>query len=123
LDVDEANQSIAVLRRAAESNPQVPAQPPTTLTCYIHLTRLKRIESEIQHEIYRVDHPHNAGDAQIATEKFLDRLRTWKDLIPPVTAEWDNEAHGVSRRKSNSRENEYHSLDSYVSRNCEYYRI
>ncbi|KAI1802406.1 fungal-specific transcription factor domain-containing protein [Daldinia bambusicola] len=47
---------------------------------------LKQIESEIQHDIYRVDRPNDVSDATISA--FLDRLNAWKEAIPYDTAHY-----------------------------------
>lgn len=45
--------------------------------------RLKRIESRVQSQIYRVDIVVN--DLRQLTEHFLEDLAAWKDLILPQT--------------------------------------
>ncbi len=57
--------------------------PPTTLGPFIHRLQLKRIESEIQHAVYRVDQPAKVSNAVI--DAFLDRLSVWKEAIPYET--------------------------------------
>lgn len=80
LDIPENTADDAFVRNAALSVSTVPASPPNSMTSFIHRTRLKRIESEIQHIIYRVDFTGKVPDATL--NDFLDRLSHWKDTIP-----------------------------------------
>lgn len=58
------------------------------MTCFIHIIRLKRIESEIQRSLYRVDNSINSN--RIAeTERFLQHLTAWKENIPHHSRELD----------------------------------
>lgn len=109
LDVDEATQDIEVLRKAAEADRSKPAFPQTTLTCYIHLIRLRRIESDIQHTIYRVDKPAVSSSIYKTTDMFLDKLAAWRDAIPLQSTEWD------PTNRTNFRGDEYSSYDSYMA--------
>lgn len=84
LDVDESVQDVSVLEvahLAAQSTPkdQTPAVS-TSLSCFIHICRLRRIESEIQQTIYRVDDSSTASEAEV--ENFIQKLDNWKDRIP-----------------------------------------
>ncbi|RDW63907.1 hypothetical protein BP5796_10409 [Coleophoma crateriformis] len=90
LDVDEDTQDLEMFRKAAEADPSQPASPPNTLTYFIHLVRLKRIESEIQTTIYRVDRAPDTATSNRATDKFLERLAAWKDAIPPEKGNLDS---------------------------------
>ncbi|RDW58435.1 hypothetical protein BP5796_12365 [Coleophoma crateriformis] len=94
LDVDEECQDPQVFRQTEPSD--APAFPSTTLTCFLHSVRLKRIESRIQHKIYRVDVLSN--NLALKTEKFLDILAAWKSAIPPHSHPRDD-----------------HSMNAYVS--------
>ncbi|KAK8056216.1 transcriptional regulatory protein [Apiospora rasikravindrae] len=80
LDINEDTRDDEIVRQASTSVSNIPVNPPTTLTSFIHRTRLKRIESEIQHIVYRVDKPGTIADTTI--DAFLDRLNSWKDAIP-----------------------------------------
>lgn len=82
LDVDEACEDIQAIIQAAKMRSNVPRNPPTTLTSFVHRVRLKRIESQIQHLIYRVDRPLKVPDNII--QSFLAQLTTWKDTLPEV---------------------------------------
>lgn len=108
LDVDEANQDLEVLRRASEADTSYPAFPQTTMTCYIHLLRLRRIDSDIQHTLYRVDCPNSAKNAYKTTDMFLEKLIAWKDAIPQQSTHWD------PTNRHNFRGDEYQSYASYV---------
>jgi hypothetical protein len=77
--VDEECEDPKVFRLAKQSD--APAHPPTTLTCFIHVVRLKRIESKIQSKIYRVD--VLVSNLPQETEQFLEALATWKNAALP----------------------------------------
>ena len=80
LDIPEENMDDEVVRRAGAHISDIPVNPPNSLTSFIHRTRLKKIESEIQHAVYRVDQPGKVPDN--ITDAFLDRLTIWRDTIP-----------------------------------------
>ena len=67
---------------AAEKDQTLPSNPPTTLTYFIHIVRLKRIESEIRTTLYRVDHTSSPATSYQATDLFLEKLASWKNAIP-----------------------------------------
>jgi hypothetical protein len=52
----------------------------TSLSCFIHICRLRRIESEIQQSIYRVDDSSPASEVEV--EGFIQKLEDWKQKIP-----------------------------------------
>ncbi|CAJ2501292.1 Uu.00g041450.m01.CDS01 [Anthostomella pinea] len=79
-DINEDTLDIEIIRQASMRVGNAPLNPPTTLTSFIHRTRLKLIESEIQHVIYRVDRPNKVPDTTI--NMFIDRLSAWQDAIP-----------------------------------------
>ncbi|KAI1846693.1 hypothetical protein JX265_009004 [Neoarthrinium moseri] len=80
LDINEDTRSDDIVRQAAIHVSNIPSNPATTLTSFIHRLRLKRIESEIQHVVYRVDQSEKVTDATIRS--FLDQLNLWNDSIP-----------------------------------------
>jgi hypothetical protein len=80
LDVDEHCQDIHVLEQASKVDPDIARTESTSLTAFLHILRLRRIESSIQQTIYRVDQSTNVTDAEI--EFYLDQLENWKRLIP-----------------------------------------
>jgi hypothetical protein len=80
LDIDEDTSSDEVIRQASMHISDTPASPLNTLTSFIHRLRLKRIESEIQHVVYRVDRSDKLSEATI--NRFMERLDAWKDAVP-----------------------------------------
>lgn len=80
LDVEESCQDMQVLEQATKLDPNVVRTESTSLTAFLHILRLRRIESSIQQTIYRVDQSTNVTDAEI--EFYLDQLENWKNLIP-----------------------------------------
>ena len=77
-DVDESEEDPAVLQMAASRTGQ-PAICSTSMSCFIHICRLRIIESNIQQNIYRVDQP----DIEVSEiDKFLQQLEAWKEAIP-----------------------------------------
>lgn len=83
LEINEDSVSLEDFRQAATQDPNTPTNPPTTLSYFIHVLRLKRITSDIQHTIYRVD--KNVIASHHITDDFLDQLDTWKQNIPLAT--------------------------------------
>ncbi|KAI1496216.1 fungal-specific transcription factor domain-containing protein [Biscogniauxia marginata] len=79
-DISEDTVDNEVVRQASMRVSNIPVNPANSLTSFIHRTRLKKIESEIQHDVYRVDKPDKVPDTVI--NAFLDQLDTWKDTIP-----------------------------------------
>ncbi len=75
LDIDEADIDPAVAVRNLAG-----AHRTTTLSTFIHLTKLRIIESNIQQNIYRVDRDSEVSDAEI--DGFLEQLDAWKRAIP-----------------------------------------
>lgn len=105
VDINEDTIDAEVIRQASMRVCNLPVNPPNTLTSFIHRTRLKQIESEIQHIIYRVDRPNDVSDATISS--FLDRLNAWKDAIPYDTA------HYVHRQENAYEGPELYTLHYY----------
>ncbi|KAI0020988.1 fungal-specific transcription factor domain-containing protein [Xylariomycetidae sp. FL0641] len=79
-DISEETLDDETVRQASVRVTGIPVNPPNSLTSFIHRTRLKRIESEIQHVVYRVDQPTRTPSATI--NHFLDQLNAWKAAIP-----------------------------------------
>ncbi|KAI1633042.1 fungal-specific transcription factor domain-containing protein [Biscogniauxia mediterranea] len=79
-DISEDTCDDEVVRQASMRVSHIPVNPPNSLTSFIHRTRLKKIESEIQHVVYRVDKSDKIPESVI--NGFLDQLNTWKDTIP-----------------------------------------
>jgi hypothetical protein len=84
LDLNESVQDMAAFAAAqAASKTLPPNQAPadsTSLSCFIHICRLRRIESHIQQSIYRVDQPSGASEREV--ESFIRQLEEWKEAIP-----------------------------------------
>ncbi len=81
---------------AVRQDRTIPANPSSTLTNFIHIVRLKRIQSEIQHSIYRVDQAPTLSHNLIG--KFLDRLAHWQQHLPlkaDSVPDKDDSAHGI----------------------------
>lgn len=79
-DVEECCQDIQALEKASKMDPEVVRIESTSLTAFLHILRLRRIESHIQQTIYRVDQSTNVTDSEV--EYFLKQLEHWKSLIP-----------------------------------------
>lgn len=109
LDVDEATQDVEELRKASRQDPSLPTYPQTTMTTIIHLLRLKRLESEIQHKIYRVDKTSSSKEACTTTDVYIEKLIAWKNAIPPQSNRNDKDGGaGVPG-------GEYRTYDSYMA--------
>jgi hypothetical protein len=84
LDVNESVQDIATLAAAPVTPKTVnPSQAPahsTSLSCFIHICRLRRIESHIQQSVYRVDQPSDVPEIEV--QSFIRQLEEWKEGIP-----------------------------------------
>jgi hypothetical protein len=77
-DVDESEEDPTVLRMAPNRTEQ-PAVSSTSMSCFIHICRLRIIESNIQQNIYRVDQP----DVEVSEiDKYLQQLEAWREGIP-----------------------------------------
>ncbi|KYG50212.1 hypothetical protein M433DRAFT_139318 [Acidomyces richmondensis BFW] len=91
LDVDESCQDIRALEIASTLEPDVPRKESTTLTAFLHILRLRRIESNIQQSIYRVDEAVNVTDDEV--DYYLEQLEKWKNLIPlDAKGQYDRES-------------------------------
>lgn len=80
MEVDEDSINPQHFEAALRLDPSTPPEPPTTLSHFLHVLRLKRIASQIQHTIYRVDQP--VADPVSATEGFLAKLDEWRQKMP-----------------------------------------
>ncbi|KAK5708978.1 hypothetical protein LTR17_020204 [Elasticomyces elasticus] len=79
-DLDESSQNIEALEHASRLDPDTPRTESTSLTAFLHILRLRRIESSIQQTIYRVDQPVNITDAEV--DHYLEQLEHWRSTIP-----------------------------------------
>lgn len=82
LEVNEDSINPQDFEAAFQMDPtaSAPREPPTTLSHFLHVLRLKRIASEIQHAVYRVDKPVDNADS--ITNNFLAKLDDWKQSMP-----------------------------------------
>ncbi|KAK2759365.1 hypothetical protein FQN54_002843 [Arachnomyces sp. PD_36] len=79
-DVDEENEDVSVLEKAASLDQNARRTTSSSMSSFLHIVRLRKIESKIQQTVYRVDSTTGVSDAII--DGFLDELSTWKSLIP-----------------------------------------
>lgn len=86
------------------------SKPPTTLSYFIHMVSLRKIASDIQHTVYRVDKPVEFSDS--ITESFLARLNKWKEEIPPESLNDQNHDPSNDHFDTPAR---LHLRGSYVS--------
>ena len=95
LDVDEA----AEVAEAAAASPGHPRpsdkdgapSTSTSMSCFIHITRLRIIESNIQQHVYRVDQSTKISEKEV--DHYLHQLQLWKSKIPLDTSKMvDQEA-------------------------------
>jgi hypothetical protein len=98
LDVDESEKAVSALETAQTAAHSVDhEQPPetsTSLSVFIHICRLRRIESQIQHCIYRVDRSGGASEAEV--EDFIQQLEDWKGDIPQDARQHSGERPSTS---------------------------
>jgi hypothetical protein len=80
LDIDEETVVLEDFRKALAHDPNLPASPTTTLTEFIHNLRIRKIQSNIQHEIYRVD--RRANPSHDIIDGFLSQLYRWRETVP-----------------------------------------
>lgn len=74
---------------------------PGSVACFVHICRLRTIESHIQQSVYRVDEPQSEHFTSACLSGFIGQLEAWKMNIPK------NEQATVSKSIEN--------YDSYVS--------
>lgn len=79
-DVNEDCQDLEILEKASKIDPDIVKTESTSLSAFLHVLRLRRIESSIQQTIYRVDQKANINEAEV--DIYLSRLEEWKTLIP-----------------------------------------
>jgi hypothetical protein len=80
------------------------------MTTIVHLIRLKRLESEIQHKLYRVDKTKSADAIYETTDRYLEKLEAWKAAIPAAIPQVS------SGSRSSVHGDDYRTYDSYVCR-------
>ncbi|KAJ9142934.1 hypothetical protein NKR23_g6746 [Pleurostoma richardsiae] len=83
-DINEAFEDSSVIERAAEAAAKAISPGPqprsTSMTGFIHICRLRIIESNIQQSIYRVDRPFDVTETDV--EHFIRQLDEWKANMP-----------------------------------------
>ncbi|KAH8645455.1 fungal-specific transcription factor domain-containing protein [Xylariales sp. PMI_506] len=80
MDIDEATSMDAIARMGEPPAKDVVPERSTSLSSFLQVVRIRRIESDIQQTIYRVDQTPEISDAKV--DEFLERLSRWKDRIP-----------------------------------------
>ena len=102
LDIDEETEDISVVERALSSDQNSRRTTSSSMSSFLHIVRLRKIESKIQQTVYRVDQSTGVSDADI--DGFLDELSTWKSLIPLDT-----------RKKTDLEARAFDGYDYYVN--------
>lgn len=100
LNVDESSSEESITGLEILPPPEVNRR--TSLASFLKTIELRRIESEIQQTIYRVDSTVAVEDSLV--DHFLGRLAQWKDSIP----------HGARHVKDSGHE-PFDGYDYYVS--------
>lgn len=54
---------------------------PTSMSCFIHLCRLRIIESNIQQSIYRVDDSFDTS-SELEVDRYIEQLEYWRAAMP-----------------------------------------
>ena len=80
LDVDEHIEDKGLLAEAERSSQLSRPGNYTTMSAFIHIIKLRQIESAIQQTVYRVDKPTELPDTKI--DYFISRLNEWRSTIP-----------------------------------------
>lgn len=81
IDVDEDNMEPDDLRKAMVRDPDTPVDNAITLTFFLHFLKLKRIASDIQHTIYRLD--KGVESSSVLVDGFVEQLKVWRQRLPP----------------------------------------
>lgn len=79
LDIDEATTEDGFPQVYVPHDNSAPENS-TSLSSFLQIVRIRRIESDIQQTIYRVDQTPEISDSTV--DEFLQRLEIWKTLIP-----------------------------------------
>lgn len=56
------------------------SQRPSSMSCFIHICRLRIIESNIQQSIYRVDDPSAISELEV--DRYIEQLEHWRTTMP-----------------------------------------
>lgn len=94
LDVEELLADEDVLQKKkielAQRPPNAPPEKSTSMTAFIYICELRRIESDIQQTIYRVDKHRPPAALKDDVEEFMARLERWKAAMPLDSKELPN---------------------------------
>lgn len=83
LDVDEATTDSELRKLPTSTSSLEQHSAPlnsTTMSSFVHVVRLRQIESAIQRKVYRVDRAKNVLESEI--DGFIEQLERWKTMIP-----------------------------------------
>ncbi|RDW66373.1 hypothetical protein BP6252_10008 [Coleophoma cylindrospora] len=80
ISIDEDVEDQEILRQAAKDVADGTIRPPSSLTPFIHFIELRRIESKIEHAIYRANKQTKTTSEVV--QNFLAQLMSWKEAIP-----------------------------------------
>jgi hypothetical protein len=83
--------SDAEIQALPNADPSLRPDVSTSLSCFIHIIRLRKIESHIQQSIYRVDKHKNLSRKKI--DYFLGILEEWRGASPIPFPENDTETY------------------------------
>ncbi|KAH7027251.1 fungal-specific transcription factor domain-containing protein [Microdochium trichocladiopsis] len=92
LDVDESTTAEELEARAVSSSTYQAPRISTSLSSFIQLVRLRRIESAIHNTVYRVD-SDNANVEDEVIEDLLERLEQWRELVPQDASGKRDQSH------------------------------
>ncbi|KAI1868736.1 uncharacterized protein JN550_006311 [Neoarthrinium moseri] len=79
-DIDESTTAEDFSRLSEPKGNDSAPEHSTSLSSFVRMVKLRRIESDIQQTIYRVDLTPEISDTVV--DKFLERLAHWKAMIP-----------------------------------------
>lgn len=86
LNIHESTEDLEILQRTYHTF-KFPTSgmslQPTSIAGFIHVCKLRAIESHIHQSMYRVDQPTTVDEAEV--ESFLNELERWKTCIPMGT--------------------------------------
>ncbi|KAI0483343.1 fungal-specific transcription factor domain-containing protein [Xylariaceae sp. FL0804] len=80
LDIDEATTEDELAQMGELQELDTAPEVSTSLSSFLQIVRIRRIESDIQQNVYRVDQSSDIPDSVV--DAFLWRLEEWKSLIP-----------------------------------------
>jgi hypothetical protein len=81
IDIDEDVNDLESLQEAVKNRTDSVVPRPSSLTPFIHFLKLRRIESRIEHDIYRVKRQITTTPSIV--QDFLSQLILWKNGISP----------------------------------------